>query len=91
MIDFGAFSDELVKIAQDPNRKAKLIGGVAGAGAGAAAANKLVGKAPRKARIAAALTGALVGGLGGREVGEAGATIGRGARMTAQQVRYGMQ
>jgi len=96
MIDFTAFGDEFQKIAQyagypDPNRKAKMVGGIAGAGLGAAGASKLAPKLTGKARLAALAGGAVVGGLGGREVGEGAATAGRGLRMTAAHTRHALR
>lgn len=85
------FLGERQKIAQyNPNRRAGLIGGAAGAGLGIAGAAKMAPKLKGKARLAALAGGALLGGLGGREIGEGAVTAGRGLRATAAQTRYAM-
>lgn len=78
MIDFSAFADELVKIAQ-PNvqhamkpgrRKAlKAMGAIGGATAGGAGGLALTRAAGPKGRAAGLVGGALLSGLGGERIG----------------------
>lgn len=80
MINFTAFVDELVKIAQPDiehaykprRRKAlRIAGGVGGAIAGGAGGVSLARNLGGKARIAAGAGGALLGALGGKDIGGA--------------------
>ena len=97
LISFASFSDEFQKIAQDKAMaRAKGIGALAGGVGGAALAREALKdvKNPRL-RLLAALTAGSVGALGGKEVGQATLTAGRGARTmgqvgkgTAQSLRY---
>jgi len=93
MISFASFVDELEKIAQDPlAKKLKVVGGAGGALAGGLVTRRVAESIQNpKARIAAILGGTLLGGLGGKEVGQMGHVLIRGAQATGRGLKHSVR